>query len=171
MELAVLQLFQLSHSAAGIDIRSGTDGKGDQHLICMETGILALHMIYLQSLDGNDNIGRDQFDLVIDLCKGLKSIEESGRGRAHEDCCPSRHHPSVGKLQSNRRFPSAVGNCKGRRNGLAVFRFDAESSHEALDAMTLPFFAGVLFFLTGKKMQKTMSSMDSSSRTATFQNG
>ena len=115
MKLGVTELFQLCHGAAGIDVRGSADGKSNQHLVCMETGVLALHVVYLQGLDRNDDIGRDELDLVIDLGEGLQGIEKCRRGGTQKNGGSAGDDPSVGKLNGNGGLSGAVCHSQCRR--------------------------------------------------------
>ena len=54
VHFGTFQVLQLLHSSLRGIIRSCTDGKGDQRLICMKSGIAVPQIVRLQILDGTD---------------------------------------------------------------------------------------------------------------------
>ena len=75
MNLTIAQLWQLLQSLPTIVVMSREYTKGDQHLVSMQTWILAAQILNLCLLDGLDEALRDEFDLVIDACQIFGGIE------------------------------------------------------------------------------------------------
>ena len=78
VELTALELFQLRHSSAGIEVTACTDGQGDKNLVGVETGIHALHVIHLQGLDGLDGGAGDQVSIILDAGQLLQLVSDVG---------------------------------------------------------------------------------------------
>ena len=69
--LAAPQLFQLGHGQLGGGVGGRADGQGDEDFIGVQPGVHAAQMGGLQLLDGLDDNGGDEVDILGDAAQGL----------------------------------------------------------------------------------------------------
>ena len=78
VNLTVAQSRQLLKGFAAVLVVVGENGECHQHLICMQTGVLASQIFNLRLLDRFNQTLRNQFCLMIDASQILGGIKQQG---------------------------------------------------------------------------------------------
>ena len=76
MNLAALQQRKRVQGLAAVLVIRTQDRKGDQHLVCVKTRILAVQVGYLGLLDWFDESSRNEFDAVLDSGEMFGGLQE-----------------------------------------------------------------------------------------------
>ena len=84
VHIATLEVGQLVHSCCGKLAGSGRAGQGDQDLVGMQTGVLAVQIVGLEGLDRLDGSGADQIRLLRDARQILERIDQGACGSAQQ---------------------------------------------------------------------------------------
>ena len=100
MHLTAPELAELLHCHLGHGVGGCADGKGDEGLIGVQSGVAVAQMIHLQVLDGIKNHGRDQVQLIGHTCQPLQSVEQQCRGGTQQVGGAAGDDGSVRQLHS-----------------------------------------------------------------------
>ena len=101
MNLAAAKLGQNIESLGCLGIRNRTDGKSDEKLVRMESGIMITENSCLKLLIRLDYGVGNEFHFIRNACQMFYAVKEQCRGRAQEGAGLSRDHGSVLKLRSS----------------------------------------------------------------------
>ena len=84
MNLTAFQKRQCVKSLAAVLVIRTQDRKGDQHLVSVQTRVLAVKISDLRLLDRLDEPTRNEFDTVVDPGQMLGGLEEKGGARSEK---------------------------------------------------------------------------------------
>ena len=144
MHLAALQLGQLGQGQLGGHASGGAHGQGDQHLVRVETGVVAAQILHLQLLDGLDGMGRDHMLLMVDAGQLLQGVQKQSGGGAQEIRGFAGDNPAVLQFHGGGGGSGGFGPIQGSVYHPAVVGGGVGLLHQQLDLESLLIGAGAV---------------------------
>ncbi len=137
MNFAPAQLVQFFNATRRVAVGGGADRQGDQDLVGVQAGVMIAQMRQLQVLNGGENLGGDQLDLLGDTRQPFERVEQASGGGAQQGGRLSCHDFSIRQFNGDGRGTGPGGALAGGGDAGAVCRGDARLLHQQFNLFDL----------------------------------
>ena len=135
MELAALELVELVEGQFRVFVGLRADGEGDEDLIDMEPRVVVAEVVEFQLLDGLDDLGGDEVDLIRDAGEFLQRVQQHGGGGAEQRRGLAGDDGAVVQLDGSGHASGQFGHGVGGGDDGTVLRTDVALFHEEFDLL------------------------------------
>lgn len=118
--LTSAKLRELRQSEAAVFIGLGHDGKGHEHFVGMQAGVVASEVLHFRGLDRLDHCLRDELHAVVNARKVLDGIEDKGGAGPEEVGGFGCDDGTVGELDCRAVVAATVAAFAGGHGDAAV---------------------------------------------------
>ena len=149
MSLASAQTAEICVRNLSGAVGVGRNRKRDERFVRMESGVVITQSLYLQLLNGLNDLGVDELYGLFDIAVYLDGVQESRRSRTEQGSGLAGNDASVGQLDSNRGLTFGILRTrKCLAHDRSVLDVYSRLAHKHLDLLNRGFGSGALFTLT-----------------------